>query len=112
MSEPGFDLASRIDLHPTYLRIVQEIFRRRLPGQEVWAFGSRTNGTAKPYSDLDLAVMTSLPMDLSVLASLSDDFSESDLPFKVDVVDWATTGEAFRAIISRDKLVMVRPQAK
>ena len=87
MSEPGFDLASKFDMHPTHLHIVQEILKRRLPGQEVWAFGSRTNGTAKPYSDLDLAVMTSLPMDLSVLASLSDDFSESDLPFKVDVVD-------------------------
>lgn len=108
MSEVDGDLASMLDLHPSHLHIVQDIFRRRLPGQEVWAFGSRTNGTAKPYSDLDLAVIIDQPIDIGLLAFLSDDFSDSDLPFKADVVDWATPGEAFRAIISRDKLVVVR----
>lgn len=108
MSEPGLKATfeHKLDLHPEHLRVVQEILNRRLPGQEVWVFGSRTKGTAKPYSDLDLAIITSQPTDLSLLASLSEDFSDSDLPFKVDVVDWATTGEAFRAIIARDKVVM------
>ena len=35
-----------------------------------------------------------------------DDFSESDLPYKVDVVDWATTSAAFREIIERDRVVV------
>jgi type I restriction enzyme S subunit len=41
-----------------------------------------------------------------VSASLRDDFTESDLPFKVDVVDWATTSDSFRRIIARNKVVV------
>jgi len=45
-------------------------------------------------------------MGLSLSAAIFDDFVESDLPIKVDVVDWATTNEAFRRIIERDRIVV------
>ena len=61
---------------------------------------------AKPYSDLDLAIITPAPMSIALSAALAQDFADSDLPFKVDVVDWATTGEAFRKIIERDRVVL------
>ena len=63
-------------------------------------------GTTKPYSDLDLAVISDAPLPLDVLAWLVEDFSESDLPWRVDVVDWAATSESFRRIIERDKVVV------
>jgi len=31
---------------------------------------------------------------------------ESDLPWKVDFVDWATTGECFRTIIASQKVIV------
>jgi type I restriction enzyme S subunit len=40
------------------------------------------------------------------LGAIAEDFSDSDLPWKVDVVDWATTAESFRKIIERDKVVV------
>ena len=43
---------------------------------------------------------------LAVSAELVDDFTESDLPWRVDVVDWATTSESFRRIIERNKVVV------
>jgi len=43
-----------------------------------------------------------LPLDVS--PSLSDDFSESDLPYKVDVVDLTPTSASFRTIIARNKV--------
>ena len=67
----------------------------------MWAFGSRARRAAWQYSDLDLAVIGEEPLSLAVSASLADDFAESDLPFKVDVIDWATTGERFRRIIKK-----------
>jgi len=39
-------------------------------------------------------------LDLS--SALAEDFAQSDLPWKVDVVDWATTSEGFRKIIEQD----------
>jgi type I restriction enzyme S subunit len=77
-----------------------------VPEHEVWGFGSRATRRAKPFSDLDLAILADHPLSLDVNAGLRNDFSESDLPWKVDVVDWATTSESFRQIIARDKVVV------
>lgn len=41
--------------------------------------------------------------------ALEEDFSESDLPWKVDVVDWAATSESFRMVIERDRVVVQTP---
>ena len=98
-----------LDIRPDHWRIVSDILRKHVPQYAVWAFGSRAKWTAKQYSDLDLAVITDKPLSLEVSASLADDFSESDLPWKVDVVDWATTSESFRKIIERDKVVVQKP---
>jgi type I restriction enzyme S subunit len=86
--------------------IVRAILQRHVPGHEVWLFGSRANGTAKPFSDLDLAILSTQPLPLSILAELADDFSESDLPFKVDIVDWATTSESFRKVIEAERVIL------
>ncbi|MCC8556215.1 restriction endonuclease subunit S [Xanthomonas hortorum] len=99
-----------IDIRPDHWQIVRDILRKHVPHHEVWAFGSRAKWLAKQYSDLDLAIITDQPLSLAVSAALADDFSESDLPFKVDVVDWADIREAFRQIIKRDRLVVQRPR--
>jgi type I restriction enzyme S subunit len=95
-----------IDLQPHDWEIVRSILARHVPQYEVWAFGSRTKGTAKKYSDLDLAIITDQPLSLSLSAAITNDFEESDLPIKVDVVDWATTSVAFRRIIEKEKAVV------
>lgn len=95
-----------IDIRPDHWQIVQRILQQHVPQYAVWAFGSRAKWTAKEYSDLDLAIITDTPLPLDVSASLRDDFSESNLPWKVDVVDWATTSASFRKIIERDKVVV------
>ena len=95
-----------IDISPGDLKIVRDILRKHVPDCEVWAFGSRAKWTAKTYSDLDLAVITDTPMSFEVSGALREDFSDSDLPWRVDVVDWATTSEAFRRIIEQDKVVV------
>jgi type I restriction enzyme S subunit len=95
-----------VAMRPDHWAIVRAILQKHVPDREVWAFGSRARHTAKPYSDLDLAILGDDPLGLSVSAALSDDFTESDLPWKVDVVDWATTSDSFRRIIERDHVVL------
>ena len=95
-----------IDIHPDHWEIVRRILQTHVPQAVVWVFGSRANGNANAFSDLDIAIITTQPLPLDVSASLSDDFSESDLPYKVDVVDWATTNASFRNIIARNKVVV------
>ena len=94
------------DICPDHLKIVLEILDRVIPDREVWAFGSRAKGTARDTSDLDMAVIGENRMDFKTLATLRDSFSESNIPYKVDVVDWATIGATFREIIRKEKVVI------
>ena len=88
------------------LNQVLTILKQFVPEKDVWAFGSRVTGNAKEYSDLDLAVISTEPMTFSQMADLKDAFSESTLVFKVDIVDWAVTSDAFRKIIEEKKVVL------
>lgn len=101
-----------LDIKPDDLKTVREILRRSVPDREVRAFGSRVSGKVKPFSDLDLAVMGSAPLPASKLADLKEAFSESDLPFKVDIVDWAETQENFRRIIEAAYVVVQNGKAE
>ncbi|EER46064.1 hypothetical protein AM305_03053 [Actinobacillus minor NM305] len=88
------------------LAIVKQILQTHIPNLEVWAFGSRVKGNAKPYSDLDLAVITKEPLSLQTHADLVDAFSESDLPWKVDIVDWALLTENFKHVVQSQYMVV------
>jgi type I restriction enzyme, S subunit len=97
-----------LDIRADHLDIVRQIIQKHVPNRTVWVFGSRAKGTAKKYSDLDLCILGHTPLTLSEMASLADAFSESDLPYRVDVVDWATSSDAFRTIIERDKILIAK----
>lgn len=90
-----------LDLNPEELTEVRRILRLHVPDRPVHAFGSRVTGKAKPFSDLDLAIMGETPLDFRQLSALKDAFAESTLPIRVDVIDWAATSAAFRKIIER-----------
>ena len=90
------------------------ILVRNLPaGVKVFAVGSRVHGRKlKPFSDIDLCLRGDMPVAGEVLAKLSNDLEDSMLPFKVDVVDWATLSPEFRDAIIGDleRLVDLRPR--
>jgi hypothetical protein len=56
-----------------------------------------------------LAVITDQRLNLLVSGALSDDFSESDLPWKVDIVDWQAITPDFRKIIEAGYEVIQEP---
>ncbi len=95
-----------IDLLPRDLEIIRSILSQFVPGREVRLFGSRASDRARRYSDIDLVVMTEQPLDVKVHAALMEAFSESALPFKVDVLDAATLAEGFRRSILDGSVVV------
>ena len=97
-----------IDIDPHDLDTVRSILHKHVPRLEVRVFGSRVKGTALPPSDLDLVVMSERQLPALIMAELKEDFSESDLPFKVDVLDWHSTRDAFRKLIEAEYKVIQR----
>lgn len=96
-----------LDLAPEDLKTVIAILHRHIPECEVLAFGSRVNGKSKKFSDLDLALLSSKPVPIKTMALMKEDFSESNLPFKVDLVDWNFISEEFRKVIQKENLKIV-----
>ena len=95
-----------IDLKPIDLATVHAILAEHVPECEVRAFGSRATWNAKDYSDLDLAVVGDGPLDWRVLGRLKEALEESNLPMRVDVLDWHTISESFKKVIERDYVVL------
>lgn len=95
-----------MDLQPEHLAIVRGILATHVPNMEVRVFGSRATGPAKPHSDLDLALVGDGKVDFGTMARLKDAFSESDLPVRVDVLDWNDIDDEFQKIIMKDYVVI------
>jgi uncharacterized protein len=88
-----------VDLKPHELEVVRNILNRFVPEAEIIVLGSRIHGTAKPWSDLDLAMRAESALDWKLLAEIRETFQESELPFRVDVLDWNDITESFRNAI-------------
>jgi predicted nucleotidyltransferase len=76
-----------------------------LPRTPVWAFGSRVKGTSHPWSDLDLAAFTRAEQRPQV-SLLKEAFEESNLPFRVDLLEWDGLPESFKETIKAEHVVL------
>lgn len=88
-----------IDLSEKNMAIVRQILTTYVPDLPVWVFGSRIKGTAKPYSDLDLVVVGEEKLPMALYFKILDAFEESDLPIKVDFLDWHRLDPSFQQVI-------------
>ena len=92
-----------LDLPQKYLAQVQALLRTHVPHAEVWAYGSRVTGGGHEASDLDLVLRNpqNLLEETAALSDLKEAFTESNLPIRVDIMDWARIPESFHHEIER-----------
>jgi len=86
--------------------IVLSILRRYIPNMTVWAFGSRAGGKTQKYSDLDLAVVGSEPIPHDIYDHLTEAFDDSELPIRVDLLDWNHVDDSFKPYILENHVVL------
>ena len=92
-------------ISPEQKQFVIDTIRAVFPDVEILAFGSRIMGGAKQYSDLDIALHAKADLPLAKLGDIKERFSESDLPFKVDLSDFALLTQEFQQIVRRTAVV-------
>jgi predicted nucleotidyltransferase len=98
----------RLDLRPGHLAMVRALLEEYLPKAEVLAFGSRVQGTGHEASDLDLVVRRpDAVLEVTTnLAALREALIESNVPIRVDLLDWADIPPAFHREIERAYVVL------
>lgn len=96
-------MTTPIDIRCQDFDIVQSILERALSAANarVYVFGSRATGTTKRAADLDLAIDLGRALSVKEQLSLADQFEESDLPYRVDIVDMHTVSHEFKLIIEQ-----------
>lgn len=85
--------------------IVKQVFSDE--SIQVYVFGSRVTNKARTFSDVDLALKANSKISARKMAQLKEAFSESDLPFMVDVIDLNAISEDFYQSIE-DNMVEMR----
>lgn len=88
-----------IKLSEKELRLVKNILKNCASNYEVLVFGSRVNGNTHEHSDLDIALRGSDKIDLLLLADIKDEFQNSDLRFRVDIIDFNRISTEFQKVI-------------
>jgi len=97
-----------LDINKADFEILTNILNHQFNSEtEVFAFGSRVKETARQYSDLDLLIKAKQPLNYLLLSDIQEAFSESDLSFRVDLVEWQKLDKEFKAQIEK-QLVRIK----
>lgn len=96
-----------ISIDSNHLETVKRILDLHFSGLEVLAYGSRVSGVnLTPDADLDIVVVSEKPLSLEDMISVEKAFAETELPFRVDIVDWAKLPESLQKAIKKEHAVI------
>lgn len=96
-----------INISDNEMEIVKNILINFVNEADVWCFGSRITNDYRKYSDLDIVIKSKEEIPLLKLGELEDAFQESDLPFRVDVLDWNRISDDFKRVIEQKHEILM-----
>ena len=87
-----------IQIEPQDYQILQKILSKY--PYRFYAYGSRTKGIARKFSDLDLCYQDDIPDE--IVCQIKEELEESDLPFIVELVNWKQMRPQFQELIRKN----------
>ena len=96
-------------LENKYLKFILSVLQKNIPDIDAkfYIFGSRAKGTYKEYSDIDLAIkLNNKKLAADILGKILIEFTDSTLPYEVDVIDLNSIDDSFKNLI-KDSLVEI-----
>lgn len=73
---------------------------------KIFIFGSRAKEKARKFSDYDIGIMGKRPLSFEKMALIEDALEESDLPFRVDLIDFhSVTKEFKKSVAAKIKII-------
>lgn len=91
-------------INPATLAQIKNILFHYIDPEDysLFIFGSRVTEKNRKYSDIDIGIEGKKPLELKMIASIQDAFEESDLPYTIDIVDFATVSDRFKEVAKRN----------
>ena len=88
-----------IDYNKKYLTMIKEIIFSIIDKNEykVFLFGSRATKNFNRYSDVDIGFLGNKPIG-NAYYKIINKIEESNIPYKVDIIDFALVDENFKKI--------------
>jgi len=93
---------TEIAINPRDKEILLSLLARYVPQTTVWAYGSRVSGSALPWSDLDIVVFSGAEQQHRI-SLLKEALQESNLPFRVDILEWDSLPDSFKSNITASR---------
>lgn len=91
-----------LDLEDRYKDFIKTTIENILGNVEIYIYGSRVQGKAQKYSDVDIALKWAYVIPIEKIIRLKAVFHDSTFPYKVDIVDIKTLSDKFLKIIEKD----------
>ncbi len=76
-----------------------------IPQAKIYLFGSRARGTNSPRADIDIALDAGHELEQRDVYEITCMFKESNIMYKIDVVDLYQVSDLMRSEILKDKIV-------
>lgn len=76
-----------------------------IPDAKIYLFGSRVRDTNAEWADIDIALDAGRPLSLQDVDEVKSMFGESNIMYKIDVVDFHQINDVMREEILRERVV-------
>ena len=85
---------------------VVKIIAKYLPDSRVYLFGSRARGTAKPYSDFDIAIEWKEKIHLSTMAKIREELDKLPTLKSFDLIDLKRVSSNFIETVRKTGVIL------
>jgi len=92
-------------LEPEYKEKIIGILTVLFPKAKIYLFGSRAREDHGPRSDIDIAIDEGKPIMPARMGEASDMLAESNIIYKIDVVDLHTVSDKMREFILKEGIL-------
>ena len=86
------------------LETILNILKKYFTSTKLLIFGSRITNSIKEFSDLDIALKAEKKLPFKALNRAIEDLEYSNLPFRVDIMDYNSISTEFQKIIDDNNI--------
>jgi len=101
-------MKSKINVYESSLELLKDMAREVFKGENVTVilFGSRGRGDHLETSDMDVGILSGRGMNKSKITLFRERIENSNIPYKVDVVDLSRASKEFTQVVLKEGVII------